>query len=80
MKLTDSQIISLLGGINEVASLCKVSIPAVHHWKTRGIPALQLMFLGALLEKKSHGLITRKDLFPESWHLVWPEIVEKKSI
>lgn len=75
LPFTDSQIIDLLGGTNFVAKICKVAPPAVAQWRHNGIPASKMVFLGAELEKKSHGLITRKDLFPETWYLVWPELL-----
>jgi hypothetical protein len=74
MKLSDAQLIDLLGGSGRVAKLCNVTMPSVTHWRTRSIPHGQLLFLAATLEKESHGLITRKDLFPTNWHLVWPEL------
>ena len=74
MKLSDAQLIDLLGGSGRVAKLCNVSPPSVTHWRTRGIPHGQLLFLAATLEKESHGLITRKDLFPDNYFLVWPEL------
>jgi hypothetical protein len=27
-----------------------------------------------LLEQESKGLVSRKDLFPESYQLIWPEL------
>ena len=66
MRLTDHQLIELLGGTNEVARLCNVAPPAVAQWKLRGIPHGQLLFLAAKIEKDSHGLVSRKDLFPKS--------------
>jgi DNA-binding transcriptional regulator YdaS (Cro superfamily) len=77
--LSDKQLIALLGGTSRVAKLCSVSPTAVSLWVHRGIPALQLMYLGATLEKESCGLVTRKDLFPDTWQLVWPELVENKK-
>ena len=74
LKLTDSAIIDLLGGTTKVAKLVGVSPNAVSMWRKNNIPASQYAFLGATLEKESHGLITRKDLFPQSWHLIWPEL------
>ena len=74
MNFTDDQIISLLGGTKVVAEMCNVAPPAVTQWRARGIPHGQLVFLAATLEKQSHGLVTRKDLFPKSWHFVWPEL------
>jgi DNA-binding transcriptional regulator YdaS (Cro superfamily) len=78
MVYTDKEIIEMLGGTSRVSRLCKVSPSAVSLWMTRGIPALQMMYLGATLEKESHGLVTRKDLFPESYMIMWPELVENK--
>ena len=75
LKLTDSAIIDLLGGTAKVAKLTGVSPAAVSLWRKNNIPASQYAFLGATLEKESHGLITRKDLFPKSWHLIWPELL-----
>lgn len=30
--------------------------------------------LAVTIEKESHGAVTRKDLFPEKWPLIWPEL------
>jgi hypothetical protein len=54
--------------------MCSVAPPAVTQWRTRGIPHGQLLFLAATLEKQSYGLVTRKEMFPSSWHLIWPEL------
>jgi len=77
LNFTDSQIIDLLGGCTKVAKLCDISVPAVSMWRKKGIPAAQYVFLGASLEKASHGLITRKDILPKSWHIVFPELIPK---
>ena len=74
MQFTDEQIINLLGGVTKVAKMCEVSLPAVSQWKSSGIPRDKLMFLAAELENKSHGLITRKSLFPKNYGLIWPEL------
>ena len=71
---TDTQIIDLLGGPTKIARLCSISVPAVSMWKNTGIPADKMVFLGALLEEKSHGLVKRQDLFPNSYKLIWPEL------
>ena len=76
-QFTDAHMIDLLGGTSAVARMCNVAPAAVAQWKIRGIPHGHLVFLGARLEKASHGLICRKDLFPKSYDLIWPEILEK---
>ena len=79
LKLSDSAIIDLLGGTNKVAKMCKVASTAVTQWRKNGIPADRYMFLAATIEKKSNGLVTRKDLFPNNFWLVWPELLEKHN-
>ena len=79
LKLTDSAIIDLLGGTARVARMCKCDLAAVSNWRVRGIPAAKYMFLGARIEEASHGLVTRQDIFPTSWHLVWPELLPKHN-
>jgi hypothetical protein len=74
LTFSDSMLIDLLGGTGKVAKMCKVAPAAVAQWRLRAIPYGQLIFLAARLEKESHGLVTRKDLFPKSWHFVWPEL------
>jgi hypothetical protein len=74
MKLTNSQIVDLLGGTTAVAKLCKVSPPAVAQWKTKGIPYDKMVFLGAELEKRSCGLMSRKNMFPKVYKFIWPEL------
>jgi DNA-binding transcriptional regulator YdaS (Cro superfamily) len=67
-------IIRLLGGCTRVAKLVGVSVPAVSMWQNGDIPHDKLIFLAATLEKKSHGLVTRKSLFPHTYKLIWPEL------
>jgi len=74
LNFTDAMIVELLGGTNKVAKLCQVAPPAVAQWKLRGIPHGQLLFLAAEIEKQSHGLVKRQDLFPKTYRLVWPEL------
>jgi DNA-binding transcriptional regulator YdaS (Cro superfamily) len=74
LKLSDSSIIDLLGGTTKVAKMVGISPNAVSMWRKNNIPHAQFVFLAATLEKESHGLITRKDLFPKSYHIIWPEL------
>jgi DNA-binding transcriptional regulator YdaS (Cro superfamily) len=79
LKLTDSAIIDLLGGTAKVARMCKIDNAAVSNWRVRGIPANKYMLLGARIEKESHGLVTRQDLFPTSFWLIWPELLKNNT-
>jgi hypothetical protein len=37
------------------------------------------LFLAARIEKESHGLVNRKDLFPKNFWLIWPELLENPN-
>ena len=75
-NFTDEQIIKLLGGTKKVSHLCNKTHSAVIQWQSRGIPYAQICFLASEIERQSNGLVTRKDLFPKSWHIIWPELQE----
>lgn len=79
LKLTEHALLQLLGGTNKVAKMCNVEPAAVSQWRKNGIPREQLLFLGARIEKESHGLVTRKDLFPNNFWLIWPELLERPN-
>lgn len=79
LKLTEHALLQLLGGTSKVAKLCDVEPAAVSQWRKKGIPREQLLFLAARIEKESHGLVGRKDLFPNNFWLIWPELLEKHN-
>ena len=67
-------LIKLLGGPTRISKLVGVSVPAGSMWQKSEIPIDKMVILAATLEKESHGLITRKTLFPNSYKLIWPEL------
>jgi DNA-binding transcriptional regulator YdaS (Cro superfamily) len=73
-NISTRAMIKLLGGPTKVANLVGVSVPAVSMWQNSVIPYDKLVILAATLEKESHGLISRKQLFPFSYKLIWPEL------
>jgi DNA-binding transcriptional regulator YdaS (Cro superfamily) len=47
----------------------------VCQWRNNNaIPAAPLMLIAATIERESHGLVSRQDLFPDTWALIWPEL------
>lgn len=73
-------MIGLLGGVKAVSRKTGVSVQAVNKWKLQNaIPVDKLMMLAALIEKESHGLVTRQDMFPRSWMWVWPELLHQRN-
>ena len=79
IKLTEHALLQLLGGTVKVAKMCDVEPAAVSQWRKNGIPREQLLFLGARIEKESHGLVTRQDLFPNNYFLIWPELLKNNA-
>jgi hypothetical protein len=79
LKISESTMIDILGGTAKVAKMCKCDDATVSTWRKRGIPSGPLMFLAARIEKESHGLITRQDLFPTSFWLIWPELLKNNA-
>jgi hypothetical protein len=73
-KISSTAMIRLLGGCTRVSKIVNVSVPAVSMWQNGDIPYDKLVILAATLEKESHGLITRKNLFPTNYKLIWPEL------
>ena len=67
-------IIRLLGGPTKVSKMLGISVPAVSMWQNGDIPHDKMVILAATLERESHGLITRKSLFPDTYKLIWPEL------
>lgn len=60
-----------------LASKLGVTPGFVSQWRTgvRPIPIERC----AAIEKATDGAVTRKDLRPDDWHLIWPELTEKRT-
>ncbi len=65
-----------VGGPAKLAALLGVTVQAVGNWKDRGIPLERCV----AVEDATKGLVTRKDLRPDDWHLYWPELAESKTV
>jgi hypothetical protein len=67
-------LIEALGGTAAVAELSGVKAPSVSGWKESGrIPDDKLIRLAPIAEAR--GVASRKQLFPDDWHKIWPELV-----
>jgi hypothetical protein len=73
-KLSSTALIKLLGGPTRISKLVGTSVAAVSMWQNGEIPYDKLVILAATLEKESHGLVNRKNLFPNNYKLIWPEL------
>lgn len=69
-----NEFIEKLGGTCAVAEMVGIRPPSVSEWKTtKSIPDNQLIRLAVMAEEK--GVATRKELFPNDWSSIWPELV-----
>lgn len=61
-----------VGGQARLASLIEVSPGAVNQWikKIRPIPVERMV----AIERATNGRVTRKDLHPDGWRDMWPEL------
>jgi DNA-binding transcriptional regulator YdaS (Cro superfamily) len=75
MEIDHIKIIEVLGGPAAVATRLGIKVPSVYGWmpKGAGIPESRLIELGADIEAK--GLYTRKQIRPNDWQQIWPELV-----
>lgn len=48
------------------------------HMIRRKIKPLPLKY-AASVERVTGGLVTRKELFPDNWHLIWPELLNSND-
>lgn len=65
--------IERVGGPVKLAAELGVSVQSVYFWRSgkRGLPFEH----GASIERLTDGAVTRKDLWPQDWHRIWPELV-----
>lgn len=71
--------ISVAGGAASLARQLGVSTQAICFYRDekRRLPealGARIEALGARVETLPGGLVTRKTLFPDTWHMVWPEL------
>ena len=69
-----NKAISSAGSASELARKVGVTPQAVCFWRDglRKIPVEKC----SAIERATGGLVTRRDLRPDDWHLIWPELKE----
>jgi DNA-binding transcriptional regulator YdaS (Cro superfamily) len=65
------------GSQQAMAVALGVTKAAVWQWKDGGrqVPVQHCVSI----ERDTNGVVTRKDLRPDDWHLIWPELIGKKA-
>lgn len=66
----------LLGGRATMATRFCVSLGAIGNWKARMPPEK----ICVLIERSTAGAVTRRDLRPDDWHEIWPELASDTPI
>lgn len=59
-----------LNGRSQLAAILGVRASAVGNWKERGVPLEHC----AAIEAACGGVVTRRDLRPDDWAHIWPEL------
>ena len=65
----------VVSGQSRLARLLGVSVPTVNQWISGKRP-VPIPYCVAI-EHATNGAVTRKDLRPDDWYLIWPELAEK---
>jgi len=66
-----SKAIEIIGSQRELAQVCGVVQTAVAAWlKRQSVPPEYC----ALIEKATGGIVTRRELRPNDWQKIWPEL------
>ena len=67
--------ISLVGGQVRLAESLGVRQQTVSYWRKAGVPVEHC----AAIERLTGGRVTRRDLRPEDWARIWPELAEQDN-
>lgn len=59
-------------GLSKLAAAIGQSMQTVSNWRVRGVPIVHC----ADVERISGGTVTRRDLRPDDWWRIWPELVD----
>lgn len=62
-------------GLTTTASLLSVSVQRLSNWVERGVPVGKC----TAVEVATGGQVTRKDLRPNDWAAIWPELAEQAT-
>jgi DNA-binding transcriptional regulator YdaS (Cro superfamily) len=64
--------IELAGGLTELARKIGANPNQVGNWRSRGAPIDKC----AAIENATQGKVTRRDLRPDDWQRIWPELAD----
>lgn len=75
MKLTIYLHQQKRGAVKALANQIGANSSDISFWSSgaRPVPVRSAV----AIEKATNGAVTRRDLRPQDWHLIWPELAEK---
>mgnify|MGYP002132474518 CR=1 FL=1 len=65
-----------VGGISKLAAALNESVATVSNWRARGIPVPRC----AEVERVSGGTVTRRQMRPNDWQQIWPELASASGL
>lgn len=67
----------IVGGASSLARIAGVKPPTVQQWlkNERPVPAGRC----SAIESATGGVVSRRDLRPNDWHLFWPELADRPA-
>ena len=74
MNLRDFLLAGGRGSIGALAKTIGAHSPDVSRWASGGRPVPEKAAVA--IERASGGLVTRKELRPDDWQDIWPELAE----
>lgn len=66
--------VEVVGGVSRLAEMVGVSSSAPSMWKARGRVPVEHC---AAIERATGGVVTRRDLRPDDWAAIWPELAQQ---
>lgn len=67
----------ILGSQVALAKALDLTPALIHQWRsgTRPVPVQHCV----AIERATEGAVSRRDLRPDDWHLIWPELTPTKE-
>lgn len=65
------------GGVGKLAAAIGVGQPVVSNWRARGTTPDAAQCVA--IERATKGAVTRRDLRPDDWQAIWPELSKPRK-
>lgn len=65
------------GSLTKLADALGLSVQVVSNWKSRGVVPIDRC---VAIERATGGVVTRRELRPDDWRTIWPELADRKPV